>query len=172
MLLQLLAGAPFFAAGLHADAREPGMARLIKHARERETVSQRIDFIARSFLGTRYQAHTLIGGPRSKEQFVLRDDAFDCVTYCEAVLAGAIARGVSEYPDILRLIRYANNEVRWSERNHDFAQWNRNALDKKICRPVTIPPETTIEKALSDGGLGKRRYRFAAVSTPVMLANR
>src|SRR6476660_7009593 len=127
-ILQLLAGAPFFAAGLRADAREPVMARLIKQARERETVSQRIDFIARSFLGTRYQAHTLIGGPRRKEQFVLRDDAFDCVTYCEAVLAGAIARNFSDYPDILRRIRYEKNEVRWAERNHDFAQWNRNAV--------------------------------------------
>ena len=34
------------------------------------------------------EAYTLIGGPRRPEKFVVRDDAFDCVTFCETVLAG------------------------------------------------------------------------------------
>ena len=172
MVLRFVAGAPLLAISLHADAREPVMPRLIKQARERETVSQRIDFIARSLLGTRYQAYTLIGGPRRKEQFVLRDDAFDCVTYCEAVLAGAIARDFSEYPGILRRIRYSKDEVRWAERNHDFAQWSGRIVEKGICRPVALAPSSRVEKSLVGGGLGKRDYTFAAVATPVLLAHR
>src|SRR5262249_37747999 len=98
-------------------------------------------------------------------------DAFDCVTYCEAVLAAAIAKDFSDYPNVLQRIRYAKDEVRWDERNHDFAQWNHNAVARKICRAVKIAPGATVEKTLSGGGLGKRRYSIAVVSTPVMLAN-
>lgn len=170
--LYVFAGAPLLAAGLRADAREPVMPRLMAAARGYPVVSERIEFISRKLLGTRYQSHTLIGGPRKKEQLVLRDDAFDCVTYCEAVLAAAIARDYADYPNVLRRIRYARDEIRWAERNHDFAQWNRSIVEKKICRPVSIAPETTVEKVVSGSGLGIRRYSFAAVSTPVMLANR
>ena len=169
--LYLFAGAPLLAAGAAGAVREPVIPRLMSASRAYSTVSERIDFISRKLLGVRYQAHTLIGGPHKKEQFVLRDDAFDCVTYCEAVLAAAIAKDFADYPKVLQRIRYAKDEIRWAERNHDFAQWNRNAVEKKICRPVIITPGATVEKALSGGELGKRRYSFAAVPTRVMLAN-
>jgi len=172
MFLGLLAGAPLLAAGMRSEAREPPIRRLIKQAREHEKVSQRIEFISRALLGARYQAHTLIGGPRQKEVFVLRDDAFDCVTYCEAVLAAAIAPDYSAYAEVLRRIRYAQGEVRWAERNHDFAQWSRRIVENKICRPVGIAPSSKVEKTLDGSGLGQRRYAIAAVATPVFMANR
>lgn len=168
--LRLLAGGSVFAIASRSEAREPVLERLIRQARDQGDVSQRIDFIARSLLGTRYQAHTLIGGPRIPEKFVMRDDAFDCVTYCEAVLAAALAKDFSEYPAILRRIRYAKDDVRWAERNHDFAQWNESAIAKRICRPVGIAPAVTVEKNLSGGGLGKRNYSFSAVATSTLLA--
>jgi hypothetical protein len=171
MFLRLLAGAPLLAAGVRSDAREPVIPRLIKQAREYKNVSDRIDYISRALLGTRYQANTLVGGPDQKEQLVLRDDAFDCVTYCEAVLAGAIAKDYSQYQHLLRRIRYAQGEVRWAERNHDFAQWSRCVVDNKICRPVGIAPVTTIEKTLTGDGLGKRRYTISAVPTPALMTN-
>jgi len=171
--LRLLVGAPLVVAAARGDARETVLARLIRQARDQgDNVSQRVDFISRALVGTRYEAHTLIGGPRRKEQFVLREDAFDCVTFCEAVLASALAKDFSEYPDILRHIRYAQNEVRWAERNHDFAQWNQSAIAKGICRPVSVTPAVTVEKNLSGGGLGKRHYVFSAVPTPTLLAQR
>lgn len=171
MFLRLLAAAPLLGIGLRSEARGPLIPRLIKEARTHATVSQRIEFISRSLLGVRYQAHTLIGGPRRKEIFVLRDDAFDCVTYCEAVLAAAIARDYSEYADVLKRIRYAQSEVRWAERNHDFAQWSRRAVEKRICRPVGITPSTTVAKILSGEGLGRRRYAIAAVAASTFMAN-
>jgi hypothetical protein len=171
VFLGLLAAAPFLA-GARSDAREAVLPRLIKDAREHGDIGQRIDFISRALLGTRYQAHTLIGGPRRKEQFVLRDDAFDCVTYCEAVLAAAMANDFAEYPGILRRIRYAQAEVRWAERNHDFAQWSRRIVENNLCRPVGIQPSTTVEKTLIGSGLGRRHYRFAATATPALMASR
>jgi hypothetical protein len=172
MVLRLLAGAPLLAIGVRSDAREAVIPRLIKEARAQGDVSRRIDFISRALLGVRYQADTLVGGPRRKEVFVLRDDAFDCVTYCEAVLAAALASDHTDYADILRRIRYAQGEVRWAERNHDFAQWSRRIVENKMCRPVGIAPASTVEKTLNGSGLGKRRYAIAAVATPVFLANR
>ena len=166
----LLAGLPLLAA-TRGDARESVILRLIKEAREQGTVAQRINYISRALLGTRYQAHTLIGGPQRKEVFVTRDDAFDCVTYCEAVLAAAIATDFPTYSDTLRRIRYANGEVRWAERNHDFAQWSRRIVENGICRPVAINPITMVQKNLDGGGLGKRRYSVAAVPSGAMLEN-
>ena len=168
--LGLLAAAPFLT-GVRADAREAVLPRLIKQAREHGDIGHRVEFISRALLGTRYQAHTLIGGPREKERFVLRDDAFDCVTYCEAVLSAAMASDFSDYPDILRRIRYAQGEVRWAERNHDFAQWSRRIVENKICRPVEIAPLVPVEKTLNGSGLGWRRYVFAATAASSLTAN-
>jgi N-acetylmuramoyl-L-alanine amidase-like len=103
---------------------------------------------------------------------VLRDDAFDCVTYCEAVLAGAIAADYSEYQHLLRRIRYTQGEVRWAERNHDFAQWSRRIVENKICRAVGIAPVATVEKSLNGEGLGKRGYVISAVAASALMANR
>lgn len=169
--LQLLAGAPFLAAGARVEAREAVMPQLIKQARAYEKIAQRIDYISRALIGTPYQGRTLIGGPDRKEVFVLRDDAFDCVTYCEAVLAGAIARDYPDYADVLKRIRYTHAEVKWSERNHDFALWSRSNLENNICQPGSIAPSVTLEKRLDGSGLGKRQYALPAVATPRLIAN-
>jgi len=66
-------------------ARSALIERLIRDSRALPKVSQRIDFISGKLLGIRYQANTLIGGPKHPEKFVVRDDAFDCVTFCEVV---------------------------------------------------------------------------------------
>src|SRR5688572_21390075 len=96
--LRLIAGAPLLhAAGDAALAgKVPLIGRLINEARPLRQVGQRMDFISSKLLGVRYQAHTLIGGPKHPERFAVRDDAFDCVTFCEVVLAAAIARDLSE----------------------------------------------------------------------------
>ena len=146
------------------------MPRLIEQAQAYEKISQRIDYISRALIGRPYQGRTLIGGPDRKEVFVLRDDAFDCVTYCEAVLAAAIARDYSAYPEVLKRIRYAHADVRWAERNHDFALWSRSNLDNKICQPGSITPSVVIEKRLDGNGLGKRKYALPAIATPRLVA--
>ena len=95
--------------------------RLIAEGRAHPGLSERIDFISRSLLGVRYQSNTLIGGPKLQEVFVVRDDAFDCVTFCEVVLAAALSRDVPEFETVLRRIRYEHGQVQWADRNHYFA---------------------------------------------------
>src|SRR5450759_4362567 len=96
-ILRILAGGAALAAGARpseaGEAREARIGRLIGEAKTLPTIAQRIDFISGALRGTTYQGYTLIGGPRRPEKFVVRDDAFDCVTFCETVLAAARARG-------------------------------------------------------------------------------
>ena len=173
LLLQMLGGATLLAAGGSRRAFAQSnrkIAPLIEKARALEPISARIAFISQAFLGTRYVANTLIGGPRRPEQFVVRDDAFDCVTYCEIVLAAALARDYGEFEAALKKIRYANGDVRWDERNHYFAEWCRNAVEKKICRPIELPKSVTIDKVVNFGNLGRRQVSMQCVPSESLLA--
>jgi hypothetical protein len=146
------------------------IAPLITQARALEPISARIELISQAFIGTRYVGNTLIGGPRQREQFVVRDDAFDCVTFCEIVLATALARDYGEFEAALKKIRYANGDVRWDERNHYFAEWCRSAVEKKICRPIELPKSVTIDKAVNFGNLGRRQVSMLCAPSESLLA--
>lgn len=173
-VLQLMAGMPLLpAGGAPAFAREGSLiGRLISEARTRPRVSQRINFISRSFLGVRYRADTLIGGPRNKEVLVVRDDAFDCVTFCEVVLAAALARDLTEFEAFLRRIRYQHGEVKWDERNHYFADWSRRAVENRICRPVAMEPSITIEKTVNWQNQGQRHVSLVVLPRATLMANK
>src|SRR5512136_1324259 len=134
-MLQVLAGSAALAAA-PSGAAEARIAILIGEAKALPTIAQRIDFISRALRGTTYQDYTLIGGPKRAEQFVVRDDAFDCVTFCETVLAAAIAGNPGEFDAVLRTIRYHNGVVSWRERNHYFFEWGQHNIENNICRSV------------------------------------
>ena len=172
--LQLAAGLPCLAAtSRSALSRDEALiGRLIREARIHPQISQRMDFISRALLGIRYQANTLIGSPRQPEVFVVRDDAFDCVTFCEVVLAAAMARDLQTFENSLRTIRYENGKVEWSDRNHYFAEWIRRANEKGICRPVEMQPSITIDKIVNWKDQGRRRVSIAAIPRATFFANR
>jgi hypothetical protein len=161
-------------ASAEAAARQ-SIARLIQEARARPaaiaSVSERMDFISRALLGIRYQANTLIGGPQRPERFVIRDDAFDCVTFCEFVLAAALARNYGEFETALRVIRYENGQVIWAERNHYFAEWCRRAVENGICKPVAMPDAVTIDKTVQWANQGRRQVSINAVPAASLLAH-
>lgn len=170
-ILSLLAGSAALAVVGPARAGETRIARLIGEAQRLPTVAQRIEFISRALIGTRYRGHTLIGGPRKPEQFVMRDDGFDCVTFCETVLAAALVREPDEYAAALRQIRYRDGEVGWRERHHYFSEWGAN--NTAICAPVTLPGSETIAKTLTEmRALGARRTSFEAIPRESLLANK
>lgn len=173
-VLQLLAGIPLLAAGARVAAADqaPLIGRLIQQARAHDQMAQRIDFISRALRGVRYQANTLIGGPGHPEQFVVRDDAFDCVTFCEVVLAAAIAHDLEAFEASLRRIRYEHGEVRWDERNHYFAEWIQRSIENQICRRVALGRSVTIDKTVNWPALGRRRISMAAIPRATLLANR
>ncbi len=176
-LLGLIAGLPLAASPALARPRaplarpRPSIARLIGEAQALPTVPARMTFISHALLGARYRANTLIGGPRRREVFVARDDAFDCVTFCETVLAAALAQDIAGFTAALRRIRYANGAVIWAERNHYFADWSRRAAENGICRPVAIEPSATIDKTVNWRRLGKRAVSLTAVPRATLLAN-
>jgi hypothetical protein len=150
-ILRAIAAAPLFAAGSgYAWAgRTALIEKLIPESRALPTVSQRIDFISGKLLGVRYQANTLIGSPKVAEKFVVRDDAFDCVTFCEVALAAAIARDFPEFETALRRIRYDHGAVQYDRRNHYWADWCRRNVENGICQPVAVEPSLVIEKTVT-----------------------
>lgn len=173
-VLRLLAGMPLLAAGPHIAwaAKAALIARLIAEARALPHVSQRIDFISGKLLGIRYQANTLIGGPQLPEKFVVRDDAFDCVTFCEVVLAAAIASGLDEFETSLRRIRYDHGNVQYDRRNHYFADWCKRNIENGICRPVPIEPSVVIDKTVTwHREFGPRHVSIVAISKGTLLKN-
>src|SRR5262245_43976663 len=138
-ILLLLGGSAALAGGTRlVGAAEPRIDGLIVQSRSKGTISQRIDLISAALRGIQYQGNTLIGGPNRLEKFVVRDDAFDCVTFCEIVLAAAIASDRSEFDTVLRNIRYHNGVVAWRERNHYFFEWCQHSVDIRTCRWVGI----------------------------------
>jgi hypothetical protein len=173
LILQLFAGAAALAISGSAQAERVRIAQLIDKAAVLPTVGARIDVISRALLGAPYRGYTLIGGPRKAEQFVNRDDAFDCVTFVEAVLAAATVRKAADYETTLRQIRYHDGTVSWRERNHYFAQWCENNIANHRCRPIAVPGGGTIEKTLTHmKALGPRRMQLAALPRATLLVNK
>jgi hypothetical protein len=175
-ILHWLAGLPLLAAGAtstaaaKAVAKTASIGRLIEHARALPQVAQRIDFISHALLGVRYQAHTLIGGPKYPERFVVRDDAFDCVTFCEVALAAAIAPDLDEFETALRRIRYQHGTVQWHQRNHYFADWGQRNIANGICEPVKIEPSHVIDKTVTwHRALGRHPVSILAVPKAAFL---
>ena len=147
--------------------------KLIADSRALPTLQKRIAFISSALVGKRYRADTLIGGPRTKEQFVVRDDAFDCVTYCETVWAAAQARDLPSFEAALRTIRYHNGEVDWRQRNHDFAAWYERNVANGEGRAVAVGSTVEVRKTITTPAeLGKRNYSIAATPRTVLFAHK
>jgi hypothetical protein len=163
------------AAALPVDgwAAEQLIGSLIALASTYPPVSKRIAVISHALLGHRYQANTLIGGPRQQEVFVARDDRFDCVTFCETVLAAAKANDLPSFEAELRAIRYRNGVVEWRERNHDFAAWCVRNTENGQCRPVVLGQPVMVKKAIDvPSALGHRDYTIAAIPSAALLADK
>jgi hypothetical protein len=173
-ILRILAGGAALAAGARpSEAGEARIGRLIGEAKTLPTIAQRIDFISGALRGTTYQGYTLIGGPRRPEKFVVRDDAFDCVTFCETVLAAARARDTAEFETALREIRYRNGIVNWFERNHYFFEWGQHNVANKTCRWIGMDGAVDMEKTVdSQKGLSKRRFAMHVIPCAVFLAHK
>ena len=171
-MLQILAGGAALAAapGWAGEAR---IGRLIGEAKALPTVAQRIDFISRALRGSAYREYTLIGGPRRAEKFVVRDDAFDCVTFCETALAAAKAHDLGEFEQVLRTIRYRNGIVAWHERNHYFFEWGRHNIENKTCRAIVMDGAVELIKTVTwHRELGRRRFAMTVIPRAVLLANK
>jgi hypothetical protein len=145
------------------SAEEARIARLVDQARNFAFVGERIGFISRALVGAPYIGHTLVGGPEAAERFVMREDGFDCVTFCETVLAAARARAPDAFAAELRRIRYRDGEIDWFARNHYFADWTQSNIANGIVRPILLPGASWRRKTLDYmPALGRRRVSLSA----------
>ena len=173
VLRYLGAGALLVACPRSGLAGEKRIGRLIEEAAAKSTIAQRIDFISAALRGTRYLGYTLIGGPRRPEQFIVRDDGFDCVTFCETVLAAAVAGNRSDFDSVLRKIRYHDGIVSWRERNHYFFEWGQHNIENEVCRAVTVPGSIEIQKTVYwHRELGRRHFSMTVIPRASLLANK
>jgi hypothetical protein len=172
-MLQGLAGAAALAAGVRPVQAAPArIGPIIAAAARLPTVAQRIGVISRALRGSRYVSYSLVGGPDSPERFVTRDDGFDCVTFCETVLAAARARAPEDFAARLREIRYAGGVVDWHARNHYFYEWSENNVANGILRPVVLPGSFVLEKTLSQmRSLGARPMSLIASPSASLTAH-
>ena len=167
--LQLLAAAAVLPAG-RVSAGETRIDRLILAAQGQSDMSQRIEFISRALIGTSYRGYTLVGGPKSPEKFVVRDDGFDCVTFCETVLAAAITREPSGFDGVLRKVRYHDGVVNWYQRNHYFFEWGQHNIENRICRAVSMDGAVEIEKTVYwHRALGRRHFTMQVIPRAVFM---
>ncbi len=172
-VLALLGSTALALSAGRARAGEELIGRLIAETRDVKPLSRRIDVISAALRGKHYRSYTLIGGPKKPELFVARDDVFDCVTYCETVLAAARAHDVPEFEGELRKIRYRNGALDWRERNHDFAAWCARNVENGVCRPLTIGTPVLVNKIMTvPATLGRRTYELAAIPQADLLAGK
>jgi hypothetical protein len=173
-VLQFLAGSAVWAAGSRPSlAGTARIGSLIDEAKALPTIAQRVDFIAGALRGSKYREYTLIGGPQRPEKFVVRDDGFDCVTFCETVLAAAKAANLEEFETNLKVIRYHNGIVEWRERNHYFFEWSQHNIDNKTCRAIAMDGSVELQKSVYwHRELGRRRFSMTVIPRATMLANK
>jgi Protein of unknown function (DUF1460) len=172
--LRILAGIPLLASGraLAGAEKTATIERLIRETNDLPGVSQRMDFISVKLLGARYQGYTLIGGPKQPEKFVVRDDAFDCVTYCEVVLAAALSRDLAGFEAVLRRVRYDQGKVQYNRRNHYWADWCQRNIENGICRPVAIEPSVVSDKILTwHREFGEHRVSITGITKATLFDN-
>jgi hypothetical protein len=108
-------------------------------------LGKRLDQISSRFLGRPYVEGSLGGSADVPEVLRITLDAFDCVTYLEAVLALAYSATLSEFVSTTRRIRYQRGEVDWFHRNHYMTDWARNNEADGFVANLTSGP-ATIEK--------------------------
>lgn len=170
--LRVLAGAGAFASG-SLRAGEARIGKLIDEAKALPEIAQRIVLISRALLGSKYKDYTLIGSPKRPERFVVRDDAFDCVTYCETVLAAAMARDLGGFEQALRAIRYHNGVVSYNERNHYFHDWTQHNIANKTCRAVVMAGAVPLHKTVDwHREFGRRKLAMTVIPRATFLTNK
>lgn len=114
-----------------------------------------ISRVSSAFLGTPYQANTLIGGPSTPEALVVNFNGVDCFTLVDYVEALTRSRDQKTFLHNLVKTRYIGGDVKYLSRRHFFTDWfatkPRNARD---VTPDISPDYVVVDKQLnrkSDG---------------------
>lgn len=115
--------------------------QLLAEAQRQPNLVARMKFISARLLGQPYTLHPLIGSVSEPEQFVVRMDGFDCVTFIETVLAASHATTVEGFLNRLRKLRYANGEVSYLTRMHYMTDWHAAQVRSGFFQDLTQGPQ-------------------------------
>ncbi|MDY0995190.1 DUF1460 domain-containing protein [Pantoea agglomerans] len=130
---------------------------------------ERISQISAAFLGTPYEADTLIGSPTRPEALVINFNGVDCYTLLDYVQALSRSHDRASFEANLIRTRYAGGEVSYRNRRHFFSDWfadsPRNADD--VTR--TLSPDTvTVVKHLNRQASGAEQVPgLGVIARPV-----
>lgn len=137
---------------------EDALGAVIRDSTLISSAGERIAFLSKQFLGTKYKEETLTGGLDTAEVFVINLDAMDCFTFIEYVEAMRLSSSYDGFKANLRDIRYCSGMVNFGKRNHFFTDWklyNAGHIDDA----TRLIGERNTEKSLKtlnrkkDGGL-------------------
>ena len=138
---------------------------------KQQNIATRIATFSNYFINRPYLLSPLGEGPRGKfdQNPLFRDDAFDCQTFVETVLALANAHDVASFKHHLSAIRYAQNQADFTQRNHfTNVDWNRNNAHKGYIQDITykfIDKQGQPIAAISDTIIDKPQWYLALDNT-------
>ena len=119
-------------------------------------IGERIDFLSKQFLNTKYRESTLIGDINNPEVFIINLEGMDCLTFIEYIEAMRLSGSYSEFTENLKKVRYQNGEITFERRRHFFTDWA--AFTPKTVEDVTAiiggPKTVKVRKRLNLKGDG------------------
>jgi hypothetical protein len=125
--------------------------QLLAEAQRQPTLAARMKLISARLLGQPYIVHPLVGSVTEPEQFVVRMDGFDCVTFIETVLAASNATTVEDFLNRLRKLRYANGEVSYLTRMHYTTDWHAAQVRNGFFQDLTHGPQIAERAKILNG---------------------
>lgn len=105
------------------------------------SMSSRIEYFSKQFLGTPYKLGALGEGPDARyDQFPqYRIDGFDCDTYVNTILALATADSLESFKQCLKFTRYKDGKITYMNRNHFTSiDWNTNNQQRGLLKDITL----------------------------------
>ncbi len=114
---------------------ETGIDAMLSEASRIGDTGARIAFLSRHFLDTPYVESTLVGGPETPEEFIVDLAGFDCFTFIDHIEAMRLASSFAEFMQCLRKVRYKDDIVTYTNRNHFFTDWRES--NGRFVRDVT-----------------------------------
>ncbi|MCU6375549.1 DUF1460 domain-containing protein [Morganella morganii] len=111
-----------------------------------------ISRVSSAFLGTPYQANTLIGRPDTPELLVANFNSVDCFTLIDYTEALSRSHDQASFLRNLAAVRYTGGNVTYLSRRHFFSDWS-------VTKPYNardITPDISPDYAVADKQLNRK----------------
>jgi hypothetical protein len=131
-----------------------GLDRMLGAAGGISEAGERVDYVSRQFLGTRYEEKTLVGSPEEPEELVIRLGAVDCFTLIDYVEAMRLSGSFEGFRVELRRVRYRKGVVGYATRNHFFTDWTESSMLRDVTAEVGRSRAQRSDKVLNRKGDG------------------